>query len=119
MPVLRQFGLVWCSTGWYQQAPQKSFTPTPTPTTPPAGGVAACPGFRERFTAELRALVPDCADLNVFMPQVRVCVGVAWVVEAYLCVCAFVWICVGDATAWHTPAPLVAECAHCPHTPYA
>ncbi|PNW80214.1 hypothetical protein CHLRE_08g382590v5 [Chlamydomonas reinhardtii] len=33
------------------------------------GGVAACPGFRERFTAELRALVPDCADLNVFMPQ--------------------------------------------------
>ncbi|KAG2452463.1 hypothetical protein HYH02_002703 [Chlamydomonas schloesseri] len=33
------------------------------------GGVAACPGFRERFTSELRSLVPDCADLNVFMPQ--------------------------------------------------
>ncbi|KAG2424372.1 hypothetical protein HXX76_014581 [Chlamydomonas incerta] len=33
------------------------------------GGVAACPGFRERFTAELRTMVPDSADLNVFVPQ--------------------------------------------------
>ncbi|KXZ55494.1 ARP6 protein [Gonium pectorale] len=33
------------------------------------GGIASCPGFRDRFTTELRALVPDDHDLNVFQPQ--------------------------------------------------
>ncbi|EFJ45987.1 actin-related protein Arp6 [Volvox carteri f. nagariensis] len=32
------------------------------------GGVTSCPGFKERFTAELRALVPDDHQLNVFQP---------------------------------------------------
>jgi len=29
------------------------------------GGVCGCPGFVERFTAELRSIVPDCWELNV------------------------------------------------------
>jgi hypothetical protein len=34
------------------------------------GGVAACPGYSKRFSSDLRPLVPDTYDLEVFAPQV-------------------------------------------------
>ncbi|GFR49305.1 hypothetical protein Agub_g11327 [Astrephomene gubernaculifera] len=33
------------------------------------GGVTSCPGFKDRFSAELRALVPDDCSMHVFQPQ--------------------------------------------------
>ncbi|GLC40786.1 hypothetical protein PLESTB_000022800 [Pleodorina starrii] len=33
------------------------------------GGVSGCPGFKDRFSAELRALVPDDHSLHVYQPQ--------------------------------------------------
>lgn len=33
------------------------------------GGLVQCPGFKERFEAELRPLVPGAYALNVFMPK--------------------------------------------------
>jgi len=33
------------------------------------GGVAACPGYSKRFSSDLRPLVPDTYDLEVFAPQ--------------------------------------------------
>ena len=32
------------------------------------GGVASCPGFSTRFQSDLRPLVPDTYDLEVFSP---------------------------------------------------
>lgn len=44
---------------------------TPTlDTRAPAGGVTSCPGFKDRFTSELRALVPDEYELGVMQPRV-------------------------------------------------
>lgn len=34
------------------------------------GGVISCPGFAPRFQAELRPLVPDTTELEVFVPPV-------------------------------------------------
>lgn len=33
------------------------------------GGVTSCPGFKDRFTSELRALVPDEYELGVMQPR--------------------------------------------------
>lgn len=36
------------------------------------GGMAQCPGFRERLYDELRPLVPDCMELNISLPEAPV-----------------------------------------------
>lgn len=61
-----------------QPPPTSGSRPSPPPMraalcVPPhpllAGGVAACPGFRERLEAELRPLVPDDYALGLHLPE--------------------------------------------------
>ncbi len=48
----------------------------------PAGGLAACPGFTERFTRELQPWVPDEVALGVHAAPVRAAAWLTWLGRA-------------------------------------